>query len=72
MWTQQNASRTDWSDTPRQPGALKPSWPLHRQHAGEVGEMRGRAHILAILGVDVGDGWMGRSTPGTIVDRIRP
>src|ERR1700721_2418107 len=42
------------------------------QHAGELGEMRGGAHVLAILGVDVGHGWMGRSTPGTIVDRIRP
>ena len=50
--------------------ALEAVIAVHLQHAGELGEMGGGAHVLAILGIDVGHGRMGRSTPGTVVDRV--
>lgn len=45
---------------------------VNLQHAIKVGQMFGGTRALAVLGVDVGCGRMGRTAPGPVIDRVAP
>jgi site-specific DNA recombinase len=55
---------------PGQP--LEPGIAIDLQHAAERGQMLGRMHTLAILGVDIGGDRMTGTAPRPVIDRVAP
>ena len=52
--------------------ALEAVIAVHLQHAVEAGEVLGRPRVLAVLGIDIGHGRVGRTAPWPVIDRIAP
>ena len=42
------------------------------QNTFEAGQVLGRPQVLAVLTIDIGNRWVGRTAPWTVIDRIAP
>jgi hypothetical protein len=52
--------------------ALEAAISVDLQHPAEAGEVFGRPGVLAVLGIDIGHGRVGRTAPRPVVNRVTP